>query len=132
MVRGAKLQKQDIQQERTRLTFSDIGLAPNTNDAMRYQIEIWVTTLIVARSDQKPPHHPVHHGINIANQPYDQRKVGIRISAPENDGENGNHTTVTPPNTTSAVSHCRFFRAWQPPTCEKYKTADQCTHGKQD
>jgi len=65
-------------------TFSDIGLAPNTIAAIAYHTDTCAATLICCELWPK-----AHHTVRYISEsmwsirPSDQRKVGIRMIAPE-------------------------------------------------
>src|SRR4030067_2962643 len=93
-----------------RLTFSDIGLAPNTSDAIRYQMEIWVATLICC--EEWPNAHQTTRYIIGSMWPISptlQKKVGIRISAPETIVKMAIIQAVKPPKTTSGSDPLYVF-----------------------
>jgi hypothetical protein len=67
-----------------RLTFSDIGFAPNTMAAMAYQTDTCAATLICC--DEWPKAHQIVRYMSGSiwwMYPMDHRKVGIRMIAPD-------------------------------------------------
>ncbi len=66
-----------------RLTFSDMGLAPNTMAAIAYQTETCAATLICCEECPNAHHTVLYMSESMCSiSPTDQRKVGIRMIAP--------------------------------------------------
>ncbi|MNC87490.1 hypothetical protein D3C83_32190 [compost metagenome] len=67
-----------------RLTFSDIGLAPNTIAAIAYQTATCALTLTCCEEWPKAHQMVLYMSESMySTRPTDQRKVGIRMIAPE-------------------------------------------------